>query len=174
LRGAGYNRVFKRPRPSPATPRPTLPPPFANPGRWPIPRARAMTFSSVVAAEPPARSASSLLFVSVPLSGHLNPTLAVAAAAAARQAAGGPPGGRVRVAGLSRSRAKVQAAGLEFLDLGEPEAGLAAAIAEQEANTSAPPPARGGAKEAVAHSKVGAAAGRVAGGGGRGGLDLAV
>jgi hypothetical protein len=78
------------------------------------------------------RGPSSLLFVSISLTGHLSPALAVAAAAAARQrqrAAAGPAGAappRVRFAALSDCRAKVEAAGLEFVDLGAPSPELAA------------------------------------------------
>jgi UDP:flavonoid glycosyltransferase YjiC (YdhE family) len=90
---------------------------------------------------PSARSAPNLLFVSVTFSGHLNPTIAVARAcnqrrlSAAKDAStpathapdadaavvlnGAAAPGAVRFAALSRDRSKVEAAGLEFVDLGE-------------------------------------------------------
>ncbi|KIZ03771.1 UDP-glucuronosyltransferase 3A2 [Monoraphidium neglectum] len=74
-----------------------------------------------------ATAAANLLFVSVPHLGHISPAIAVARAcnerrcAAAGNAPHGPAAGAagaVRFAALSESRAKVEAAGLEFVDLG--------------------------------------------------------
>ena len=107
--------------------------------------------------------ATTLLFVSVPLSGHLNPALSVAEATAARAAAAAAAGGgaskpdhdapaapaappavaRVRFAGLSCSRAVVEAAGIEFVDLGVPSAADAAELEAFSAASLAPARARG-------------------------------
>jgi UDP:flavonoid glycosyltransferase YjiC (YdhE family) len=57
------------------------------------------------------------LFVSIPLDGHIKPALSVAAALNGRLAAAGSS--EVRFAALSRDRARVEAAGIEFVDLGD-------------------------------------------------------
>lgn len=69
-----------------------------------------------------ANSPQHLLFVSIHLSGHINPALSVAAACQRRQdeyTLAGPLAGSVKFAALSRCREKVEAAGIEFVDLGE-------------------------------------------------------
>ncbi len=67
--------------------------------------------------------AQHLLFTCIHLSGHISPALSVAAACRRRQlaaAAGAASASTVRFAAFSRCRAKVEAAGVEFVDLGEP------------------------------------------------------
>jgi len=69
-----------------------------------------------------ANSPQHLLFVSIHLSGHIHPALSVAAACQRRQdeyTLAGPLAGSVKFAALSRCREKVEAAGIEFVDLGE-------------------------------------------------------